>query len=189
VGDAEEGEEKRLKSEVRSVSVSELQSLSIESLVRGPADRLKPAAWLPSELLENGIRIGAASDQLRANFPGWNADALRETIAMVVAFEAVAEEAEAFGRAVRYTLGLMRQRAMEGVLAMVKVAEPLSRRPDGKHLAPLITEFKKVRAKYRGSRKSTPKQAQTRTTSGSRRSGGGRRARLARRRHVHRAER
>lgn len=128
----------------------------IPGFVAAPAGRqaaVVTRAAMPSSFLEAAAVAAESSDQLRTA-GSLDPDDLRETIAFAAAFEAVADEAEAFARSMRYTIAVRRSKAAEDALQTYGIAKSLVRKPEAAALVPHVGEMKKSLGRG-GARKAT----------------------------------
>ena len=102
---------------------------------------LVPTATLPNTFIEAACMAVESSPELSSAAKIDSAEA-REALAFSMAFEPVADEAEALARGIRHTIAIKRAKAGDAALRTYDVAKSLSRRTEGSSLTSHVTAMK-----------------------------------------------
>lgn len=110
---------------------------------RAAAQRLIANASLPDDLLET-VSVAIQSSPALASASNVKAEDVRDTIRFAAAYGAVADEAEAFARAVRHTINVRRAETAQACLVVYDLAKGLARKVEGADLVPHILDIRKT---------------------------------------------
>lgn len=110
---------------------------------RAASQKLMPNASLPDEMLETvSVAIGSSPSLKSAS--DVEPESVRDTIRFSAAYGAIADEAEAFARAVRHTINVRRAATAQACLVVYDLAKGLARKPEGADLVPYIQDIRKT---------------------------------------------
>lgn len=119
---------------------------------------IRNRAAMPTEFLDTAASVLDGSELIRNAAP-ISADRIRENIAFAAAFEAVAEEAEALARAVRFVQARRRAEAAAAAMIVYDVAKIHSKRSDSNDLVAAAKELQRALGKSSVARRATARGA------------------------------
>jgi hypothetical protein len=121
----------------------------------GGRKRIHTTANIPSEFVE-ATAVAIDRDSPLQKSSELTSDEMRESIAFSAAFEAIADELEAFAKGVRFTIANRRAKVGSNALTLYEIAKRLAKQPDKKDLLPYVEDMKRALGKRGASRKTAP---------------------------------
>lgn len=103
---------------------------------------IRVRASMPSEFLE-AAAVAVASSEALGNASKMSPDELREAVAFGAAFEAVADEAEAFARAIRFRISSRRADAASAAMVTYDMARSFGKRGSSNELVSHVKEMQR----------------------------------------------